>query len=491
MTAAGAVNGHCFIECPDCRARFRIHPQLLDTAVRCAKCGGAFRAKEAAAPTPVLKPETAKRDPLLDAEVGNFRILSVLGRGAMGTVYEAEDTMLRRKVALKMLLPEVAAKGTEATERFLEEARAAAQLHHQNVVVIHQIGAYRDQYFIAMELVRGGNAAEFILEHGPMTPLDATRSVIECAKALADAHAQGLLHRDVKPDNIMLGPRWSVKLADFGLATPMHTGREKMAFGTPGYMSPEACSGGRLDARTDLYSLGATYFCLLTGRPPFIGRNPQDILKAHLRDDPPDPRLFRPGLPQGCVDVINKALNRDLNKRYQTADEMIEELSGITFSKMVLDVAAQGRLQRWATRAATIQAQVAGESDHLPFAAPEDESKADESNDSMLKAVPAPKPISVRKTLTGMSTTGSRKLSSGSTATGKGLIVLLVIVAALLLAALGFVGVRFLLRDKDPPITPRPQSARTDDGSRVAGGRSNALNRPDSGGTDIPVCRSR
>ena len=374
------------IRCRNCSAALRIGSGLIDKKIRCPKCGERFAVRDAVRDDsargdgPPSSPPSAARnkaDPLLGARIRHFKILRVLGRGAMGTVYEAEDVMLQRRVAIKVLLPRVAAEGQVALERFLSEARSAARLQHPNIVYIHQVGNDKDRAFIAMELVSGGSAADFLEEHGPMLARDATRVIIECAKALGEAHSKGIVHRDVKPDNIMLGPKWMVKVTDFGLAKRLDyeedAGIKGKALGTPGYMSPETCRGSETDARSDIYSLGATYFCLLTGKPPFHGPDVRQILRRHIAEAPPDCRTLRPDVPAACTAVIRKAMALEPGNRYESADDMIADLQAIDFSEIPTFVDDGDSMESWTELAAAAQVDLAVDADGVPFAKPDDE----------------------------------------------------------------------------------------------------------------------
>jgi WD40 repeat protein/tRNA A-37 threonylcarbamoyl transferase component Bud32 len=340
--------------------------------VRCAWCAAEFAAEPATpgaytAPCPrcrraVPRPGAPEPlpDPRLGTRLGQFRILAGLGAGGSANVYEAEDEILKRRVAVKLLPAESVGGSEEAARRFLHEARSACRLDHPNIVTVYHVGHDAGTYYIAMQLVRGGSAADFVRRHGPMSPADATRVVVEVAKALSAAHAVGVVHRDIKPANIMLGPAWTVKVTDFGIAktdgpedADASGGR---LLGTPSYMPPEAWRGQPVDGRSDLYSLGATWYCLLAGRPPFRGETPGGIMGAHLGEPVPDPRAVRPDIPPEVFAALQRALAKDPADRYQTADEMIAELSAIDFSGAAADSAAGAEMQDWAALVAATQA---------------------------------------------------------------------------------------------------------------------------------------
>jgi serine/threonine protein kinase len=265
----------------------------------------------------------------------------------MGSVYEAEDLLLQRRVAMKVLSVASAKSANRLADlqRFVAEARAAARCSHPNVVAIHDVDVRDDTYFIVMELVRGGTASDFVKANGPFPWAEATRMVADTCRGLAAAHAAGLVHRDIKPGNIMRGLDGSVKLADFGLAHGAGGRAGSVAegvAGTPQYMSPEQCRAQTLDGRSDVYSLGATYFALMTGRSPFGHYDDVErIMQAHLAEPCPDPRAEVPGIPEACVGVIRKAMAKHPNARYQTATEMAAELDAILASLAGSDSARQ------------------------------------------------------------------------------------------------------------------------------------------------------
>lgn len=270
--------------------------------------------------------------------LGKYLLKSRLGKGGMGIVYLATDTRLKRDVALKVLPKEMSANA-EAVRRFLREARVSANLNHPNVITIHDVDQERGVCFLVMELVTG-KSSQAMLDEGPLAWREATRIVADACRGLVAAHQVGLIHRDLKPANIMCADDGVIKLADFGLARASRDlasgGPETAAgtlLGTPQYMSPEQCRGEQLDARSDVYSLGATYFALLTGRPPFVDPQPLPVMFAHCSKPVPDPRSFRPDIPEACVAIVSKALAKKRAERYGSAKEMLaaldELLSGV------------------------------------------------------------------------------------------------------------------------------------------------------------------
>jgi len=265
--------------------------------------------------------------------LGKYRLLSVVGQGGMGVVYEGEDAVLQRRVAVK-LLPDSVIVDARARERFLNEARAAARLNHPHAVTIYEIARVGTTYYIAMELVRGGSMQEQLKAQGPLAWAEATRVVADACRGLAAAHAAGLVHRDIKPANIMRSATGLVKLSDFGLAciVGQPTGlpiAPPAAAGTPHFMSPEQCRNDQLDERSDLYSLGATYYALLTGRPPYVADQPIEVLFAHCSQEIPDPRQRVPEVPEACAAIIARAMAKYPAERYNSAQEMLTALEQI------------------------------------------------------------------------------------------------------------------------------------------------------------------
>ena len=265
-------------------------------------------------------------------KVGKYEIRSLLGKGGMGAVYVAFDTVLQREVALKVL-PTGAGADEEALRRFLREAQAAAKLSHPNVVAVYDIGRRGGVAFIALELVRGRNAQHLAEDNGRLALAEATRILIDACKGVAAAHACGIIHRDIKPANILVTDSGVVKVADFGLARASDgdsslTTADRI-LGTPRYMSPEQCGGGgAIDHRTDVYALGATFYSLLTGRAPFDGTTMQ-MMFAHCHKEVPDPRTIVSHLPAACDLIIRRAMAKDREQRYATVDEMRADLENL------------------------------------------------------------------------------------------------------------------------------------------------------------------
>jgi urea transport system substrate-binding protein len=265
--------------------------------------------------------------------LAHYRVLKVLGRGGMGMVFQAEDTHLRRIVALKVILPEFAADPL-ARERFLREARAAAGVKNDHVVTIYQVGQDRDIPFLAMEFLEGQSLADRLGDDERLAPAEVLRIGRQIADGLAAAHAHGLIHRDIKPANIWLeAPTGRVKLLDFGLARPMNTRSELTQtgniVGTPEFMSPEQARGEPLDARTDLFSLGAVLYAMCSGRQPFEGSSTMAILTALAVATPPPVRSWNPAVPPALEELVQRLLEKEPAKRPASANEVRDALAAI------------------------------------------------------------------------------------------------------------------------------------------------------------------
>lgn len=270
-------------------------------------------------------------------KLGKYLIHAKLGQGGMGAVYLGFDPMIERPVAVKVLPPEIA--GDPAVlDRFLAEAKAIGKLSNEHVVSIYDIGLQDQHYYIVMEFLKGGSLTHFIKQSGIPDWKEACRLTAEAAEGLSAAHHAGLIHRDIKPDNLMLNEEHTVKVVDFGLSKLLDAAndtrdaktREGQILGTPQYMSPEQFQGSNLDSRSDIYSLGATFYTLLTGKLPFSGCSSiMEVMYAHLEQEPPDPAELVSGLPDQCYLIIKKAMSKKPEERYQDALELANELKSL------------------------------------------------------------------------------------------------------------------------------------------------------------------
>jgi serine/threonine protein kinase len=282
-------------------------------------------------PTAADAPPARPADTMVGREVGVYRVGDVVGQGGMGVVYQAEDTLLKRRVALKVL-PRPAWGDDAALRRLLREAQVVARLSHPHVVPLYHVLPWEGGYCLVMEFMAGGSLQARLDRAAPLPWREATGATADACRGLEAAHAAGLVHRDVKPANLLCDAAGMVKVADFGLvrgAAVSTSGAAGLA-GTLHYMSPEQCSAAPVDARSDVYALGATYFALLTGRPPYPGLTPAETLAAHCGAPVPDPRAHVPDLPEGCAAVVRKAMAKKPAERYQSAEAMLAALRGLT-----------------------------------------------------------------------------------------------------------------------------------------------------------------
>ncbi len=278
-----------------------------------------------------VNPGADVADERVGTSLGKYRILEVLGRGGMGIVYRARDPVLQRDVALKVL-PRPLLQSTEAVQRFLIEARAAASISHPNVASVYDVLHEDELCYLVMELVSGGNASQR-LQSGNLPWGEATSIVIAACQGLSAAHQAKLIHRDIKPNNLMLAEDGSVKLVDFGLAKALKGAsltKLGQILGTPNYMSPEQCLGRRVDTRSDIYSLGATYYELLTAQRPYADHDSRvKVMYAHCHDPIPDPHQIADGVPRACGAVVARAMAKQPADRYQACDEMRQALAAV------------------------------------------------------------------------------------------------------------------------------------------------------------------
>jgi len=262
---------------------------------------------------------------MIGQTVSHYKILEKLGEGGMGIVYKAHDTKLDRVVALKFLSHHVTA-GQEEQARFLQEARAASALNHTNVCTVHDIKEDEDRHFIVMEYVDGVT----LRRKFPVKKLDdAINYAIQIGDALHEAHNRGIVHRDVKADNIMVNSKNQIKVMDFGLAKlkgSLKLTRTSSTVGTLAYMAPEQIQGGEVDARSDIFSFGIVLFEMLTGKFPFRGEHDAAMMYSILNEQPESPRAYVPDIPESCERIIEKALEKNPEERYQTIADLVADL---------------------------------------------------------------------------------------------------------------------------------------------------------------------
>lgn len=278
---------------------------------------------------------------LADGWLGRYKIIRKIGTGGMGEVYLGEDSKLNRKIALKTLPSDVAAD-SERMHRFTHEAKSASALNHPNIITIYEINDEGEAPFIAMEYVEGETLGKIIKREPPDLP-KAIDIAVQVAGALAAAHEANVVHRDVKPDNIIVRPDGLVKVLDFGLAkltendassdpeaeTIAHRTNPGMIIGTASYMSPEQARGKQVDGRSDIFSFGTVLYQLLTGKLPFVGENYVDVIALILHQEPAPLSEFVPGIPREIDAVVRKCLRKDRDERFQSMRELLADLKDI------------------------------------------------------------------------------------------------------------------------------------------------------------------
>jgi len=293
-----------------------------------------------------IAPELVKNDnpgTLVGKLIAHYRIDSLVGSGGMGDVYVARDERLGRKVALK-LLPEGLTTNETQVRRFQSEARSASALNHPNILTVYDIGEEGSRYFIATEFIEG-LTLRASLAAGRMSLHDALEISVQVASALSAAHEAGVIHRDIKPENIMLRPDGYVKVLDFGIAklteqgAASHDGviatatalqtRPGLILGTGRYMSPEQARGQTVDVRSDIWSLGVVMYETIAGVPPFQGETPSDCIASILRTEPPSLSGVFPAIPVELEAIVGKALRKNRDERYQTANEILADLRSL------------------------------------------------------------------------------------------------------------------------------------------------------------------
>jgi serine/threonine protein kinase len=317
---------------PECGSVSVVPEDLMGRSVRCKQCGERFTlapSGDTIDPSPTLKlPDVPPTRPAAVPErIGRFEVRKRLGSGGFGTVYRAHDPTLHREVALKVPQPERLRTGQEA-DRFLQEARSAAQLHHPHIVPVFEAGVDGDRFYIASALIEGRTLAEALAD-GPLDYGEAARIAAELAEALDYAHARRVIHRDVKPANVLLDDDRSAHLTDFGLARLEQEGPRLTTagamMGTPVYMAPELASGQEAGAAADQYALGVVLYEMLTGRPPFDG--PAPIVLYHAVHETAElPSTLRPGLPIPLEAVCSRAMEKDPARRYPRCQDLARDL---------------------------------------------------------------------------------------------------------------------------------------------------------------------
>lgn len=299
-------------------------------------------------------------------QIPGFQVLSRLGQGAMAVVFKAKQLSLDRLVAIKVL-PKRLSENPEFVERFYREGRAAARLNHPHIVQAYDVGESSGYHYFVMEYIDGQTVYDLLTGDRRVAEPDAIRFVLQTARALEHAHAQGLVHRDVKPKNIMLTKSGTVKLADMGLAREVNdfvtaTAEAGRAYGTPYYISPEQIRGDiSIDCRADIYALGATFYHMVAGRVPFDGTTPSAVMHKHLKEPLIPPDHLNPSLTAGVGEIIEVMMAKNADERYPTMAELITDLEAVARGEAPLQARKrydQGLLESLATRGEAIKPKV-------------------------------------------------------------------------------------------------------------------------------------
>jgi serine/threonine protein kinase/Tfp pilus assembly protein PilF len=319
------------IMCPKC------HSENPDTVKFCGECGTRLFKSPDISITETI-PFSEDLLPMGSTFAKKYQIIKSLGRGGMGVVYQAKDTKLKRTVALKFLPHELTIE-PEARERFIQEARAAAALDHQNICTVYEVDEFERQNYIAMAYIEGENLKKR-LESGPMSVNEASNIINQVAEGLQEAHDKGIVHRDIKAGNIMFTGKGKAIIVDFGIAKlASHPGLTKAGstFGTVGFMSPEQARGEDVDHRTDIWSLGVLFYEMLTGELPFQGENEAAVIYCLLNEEPKAIQIFRSDVPDYITRLISQILQKDRSNRISSAKEIITRLKEKTPKKAVAD----------------------------------------------------------------------------------------------------------------------------------------------------------
>jgi tetratricopeptide (TPR) repeat protein len=312
------------MRCPNC------HSENTDTSRFCSDCGTRLESGAGVSFTRTLETPTSTlaRGTLF---AGRYEVIEPLGRGGMGVVYRAFDKKIQEEIAIKLLKPEIAVE-KRLVQRFSNELKVARRVSHHSVCRLHDLHEEGETLYLTMEYVRGEDLKRLIRRMGTLSIGKTVSIVRQIAEGLAEAHKLGVVHRDLKPSNVMIDSEGSAKIMDFGIARSMAGAgmtAEGSMIGTPEYMSPEQVEGQGTDGRSDLYSLGVILYEMVTGQVPFEGDTPLSVAFKHRNENPQDPRKINPQIPDGLGRLILRCLEKERSKRYQTADEVLEDLAVI------------------------------------------------------------------------------------------------------------------------------------------------------------------
>ncbi len=281
---------------------------------------------------------------LAGQRIGGYRIIERVGRGGMGTVYKAEQVDLQRIVALKVISEEHT-KDKDFVDLFIHEARAAAKLNHQNIVQVYDVKRHNEYYYFSMEFVSGGSVQEILNKQKKISPDQAVQMILDAARGLDYAHKKGIVHRDVKPDNLMIAETGVIKIGDMGLARGLEEKvgpeEETSVIGTPHYIAPEQVLGRPADFRSDIYSLGATFYRMLAGVTPFSAPSVRDLVNKKVREDATSIIDHSPEVPKAVAEIVARMMARDPDRRYQSMVEVIADLE--RYQRGMADATAEAR----------------------------------------------------------------------------------------------------------------------------------------------------
>jgi hypothetical protein len=305
-------------------------------------------------------------------KIGHYTIVSELGRGGMGVVYKAHEESLNRYVAIKVLGEQLSGDPSFVT-RFVREAQAAAALSHPNIIQIFFIGEDNGRHYFVMEYVKGKSLLAMVKDEGRIDNPRAAQYILQAANGLAAAHDRGFLHRDIKPANLLVEESGLLKIADFGLALPQDAATRLtatgMLVGTPGYLSPEQCMAQQVDARTDIYSLGVTYYEVLSGKMPFQADSPLALLRKILQEEPPDIATLNQAVDEETRRIVHRMIAKDREQRYQTCHELVSDLEA-SLTAMGARVAPSGLAGARREPAPPSAFDLAGATERMPSGAP-------------------------------------------------------------------------------------------------------------------------
>ncbi|MGD8537783.1 MAG: protein kinase [Candidatus Aminicenantes bacterium] len=317
------------MKCPKC------HSENPETQRFCGECGEALSSSESddLPDLSITKTLETPAERLTRGKIfaNRYEIIEELGKGGMGSVYRAEDTKVEEEVALKMISPTVAAD-EQMIERFRNELRLARKIRHENVCQMYDLGESEGRYYITMEYVPGEDLKSFIKRSRQLSINTAITIGKQICEGLAEAHKQGVVHRDLKPGNIMIDQDGNARIMDFGIARSIKSEgitTPGMIFGTPEYMSPEQADAQEVDHRSDIYSLGVILYEMVTGQLPFSGDTPLSLVLKHKSENPKEPKEFNPDLPENLNRLILSCMEKDKDKRVQSIEQILSELTSV------------------------------------------------------------------------------------------------------------------------------------------------------------------